>query len=85
MADARCALPPCVASAIKYLQTQQLVHNTNISKLKSTMEHVQTTLTSLTVPKHHAEPDSKEFIRDECVQEEVRKWLVGIEGGLVVV
>ncbi|KAF8596248.1 hypothetical protein BDV93DRAFT_528186 [Ceratobasidium sp. AG-I] len=74
-----CIISPCGAKAFKHLQTQQLAHKSNISKLETTMERVNITLLSLTAaPEPHMQSDSNEPSQTGSVQEEVRKWLTDI-------
>ncbi|KAF8593181.1 hypothetical protein BDV93DRAFT_529977, partial [Ceratobasidium sp. AG-I] len=80
-----CRLSPCGAKAVKYLQTQQLAHKNNISKLEATIGQVQATLTSLTLaPESHIEPDLNEPDHLGSVQEEVRKWLTGVQSPIEI-
>ncbi|KAF8596249.1 hypothetical protein BDV93DRAFT_611003 [Ceratobasidium sp. AG-I] len=75
-----CTLSPCVARAFKHIQTQQIAHDTSVSKLETTMEQVQATLTPLTTaPEPHIQLDLNQPDRTGNVQEEVRKWLTGVE------
>lgn len=78
-AGRRCALPPCVASVIKHLQTQQLAHNAGISNLESTIGHAKPVLTPFATPEPQVDLDSDEPSQTGYVEEEVRKWLAGIE------
>lgn len=69
----RCTIPPCVFRALKHLQTQQLAHNTSISRLETTTERFQPALTSPTVPQPRMGLNSNALDSSICVQEEVRK------------
>lgn len=78
----QCKVPPCVVSAFKQLQTQQIAFNDDISKLETTIEHIQMSLDSPTSASASIiEPDLDGALHTQTIQEDVHNWLISSQGG----